>query len=112
MKGSPTPPTRPSIRKSLAGLERSLLDGERTRPAEQRRAAAVGDGGTTGALHDYLERVRNNAYAVTDEEVAELRRAGHGDDELFELTICAAYGAARERLDAGLAAVALAYESD
>src|SRR6185503_9841229 len=111
MKGSPTLPTRPSIRKSLAGLERSLLGGERTRPAEERREAAVG-GGTTGALHDYLERVRNSAYAVTDEEVAELRRAGHGDDELFELTICAAYGAARERLDSGLAAIALAYESD
>jgi len=104
-------PERATFRSALVALERSLLRGEATRSAADRRSAA-GPGDGEGPLAEYLQRVRLEAYAVTDEEVAELRRNGHSDDELFELTVCAAFGAARRQLDAGLAALAEAYDSD
>ena len=43
---------------------------------------------------------------MTDGDVDGLRAAGYSEDEIFELTVAAAYGAARKRLDAGLAAMA------
>jgi len=72
-----------------------------------RRAVAgeAGAGPVPDALASYIEKVRKHAYKVTDEDVAALRAAGYGDDELFELTIAAAWGAARERLEAGMRAL-------
>ena len=51
----------------------------------------------------YLEKVRLHAYKVTDEDVAELKRAGFSEDEIFEQTVSAAVAAGLERLYAGLA---------
>ena len=42
---------------------------------------------------------------VTDQMVAELAEAGASEDEVFEISVAAAYGAARRRLEAGLIAV-------
>lgn len=106
---APRAPKRPEFARALAGLERSLLSAEHKVPAADRQAAAGPDKGA-GAMGEYLDRVRKAADSVTDEEVAELRRHGHSDDEIFELTVCAAFGASRRRLDAGLAAIAAAYE--
>jgi alkylhydroperoxidase family enzyme len=104
-------PARSSFRRALSGLERSLLAGERCAPVSDRRAAAAGEP-REGPLHEYLERVRTEAHAVTDAEVAELRRLGHTDDEIFELTVCAAFGAAQRRLGAGQLAIAAAYDEE
>ena len=54
----------------------------------------------------YLRKVRLHAYKITDEEVERLRGGGWSEDQIFELTVAAAYGAGRRRLDAGLAALA------
>ena len=53
----------------------------------------------------YLEKVRHNAYKVTDEEVAALLASGHTEDEIYEATVGAALGAAAERYEAGLRAL-------
>jgi alkylhydroperoxidase family enzyme len=103
--------TNAKVRRDIEALERRITEGPGTVPAEQRRAAADAkpvEG--SAALAAYLEKVRKHAYKVTDEEVAALRAAGATDDELFELTVAAAFGAAKERLGAGLAAVATVYE--
>jgi len=42
--------------------------------------------------------------------VAALQAAGYTEDQLFELTVSAAVGAARVRLEAGLRALAAALE--
>jgi hypothetical protein len=63
----------------------------------------------SGPLGPYLDKVRDQATAVTDAEVARLRAGGHSDDELFELTVAAALGAASDRMEAGLRAIAEAF---
>ncbi len=76
---------------------------------ELRRAVSVVAGGGAAELPDdlrpYVEKVARNAYKVTDEDVEALRTAGYSDDAIFELTLAAALGAARMRLDAGLDAM-------
>ena len=56
-------------------------------------------------LRSYVDKVAQNAYKVTDEDVGALRAAGYSEDAIFELTLAAALGAARARLDAGLQAM-------
>ena len=51
----------------------------------------------------YLEKVRLQAYKVTDEDVEELKRAGFTEDEIFEHTVSEAVAAGLERLDAAMA---------
>jgi alkylhydroperoxidase family enzyme len=76
---------------------------------ELRRAVSVVASGGSAELPDdlrpYIEKVAKNAYKVTDDDVEALRAAGYSDDAIFELTLAAALGAARMRLDAGLAAM-------
>ena len=56
-------------------------------------------------LLSFVEKVRNHAYKVTDEDIATLKRSGHSEDEIFELTASAALGAALMRLERGLIAL-------
>jgi alkylhydroperoxidase family enzyme len=56
-------------------------------------------------LRPYVEKVAKHAYTVVDADVDRLREAGYSEDAIFELTLAAALGAARSRLEAGLAAM-------
>ena len=56
-------------------------------------------------LETYIEKVTLHAYKVTDEDIAKLKALGYSEDELFEITISAALGAGRSRLEFGLAAL-------
>ena len=51
-------------------------------------------------LAPYLAKVRSGAYAVTDDDVEELKRAGLSEDEIFEATVAAATAEGLRRLDA------------
>ena len=57
------------------------------------------------ALRAYVGKVHRHAYKVIDEDIAELRAAGYSEDQIFEATLAAAFGAGRARLSAGLAAL-------
>jgi alkylhydroperoxidase family enzyme len=46
------------------------------------------------------------ASKITDDDIAAARTAGLSEDEIFEITVCAAYGQALRQLEAGLAALA------
>jgi alkylhydroperoxidase family enzyme len=70
-----------------------------------RRAAAEG-GEVPPELAGYIDKVRRHAYRVTDDEVRDLVAAGYSEDQIFELTVAAAFGAAFDRLQAGLNAMA------
>jgi alkylhydroperoxidase family enzyme len=50
-------------------------------------------------LRPYLEKVARYAYKVTDKDVDRLKAAGYSEDELFELTVCAALGSGLARLE-------------
>jgi alkylhydroperoxidase family enzyme len=73
---------------------------------ERLREAARPEGPEPAVAHDYLERVRTGAYAISDEDVRALARAGLSEDEIFHLTVAAAVGAGLERLRAGLGTLA------
>jgi alkylhydroperoxidase family enzyme len=51
-----------------------------------------------------IQKLRENAYKITDEDYEVLRQAGYSNAQLFELTVCATLASAAERIDAGLAA--------
>jgi len=51
------------------------------------------------ALADYLEKVRDRAYAVTDRDVETLKEAGFSEDEIFEQTVAVAIAEGLRRLD-------------
>lgn len=69
-----------------------------------RRAAAAGEGVPRDAA-GYVNKVRRHAYRVTDADVDALRAAGYSEDQIFEMTVAAAHGAAAERLRSGLDAL-------
>ena len=51
----------------------------------------------------YLDKVRNEAYKVTDADVRALKDAGFSDDEIFEQTVAAAVAAGLQRIEQGIA---------
>ena len=56
-------------------------------------------------LKGYVEKVRQRAYKVSDEDVDVLRQNGYSEDEIFEITAAAAAGAAIMRLEHGMSAL-------
>jgi len=56
------------------------------------------------ALRALIEKVRHQAYRVTDEDFAPLR-GRYSEDELFEVVVAAALGAALTRVRAGMQAL-------
>jgi alkylhydroperoxidase family enzyme len=48
----------------------------------------------------YLEKVRAQAYDITDADVEELKDAGCSEDEIFEQTVAVAISEGLRRLDA------------
>ncbi len=95
-------PTR--HREALEALRASILDGQGVLSPEVRRAAASAEG-VPEPFTLYVEAIHRHAYRITDRVVSELGEAGASDDQLFEISVAAAYGASRARLDAGLRAL-------
>jgi len=94
----------------LDALASAILQGPGVLPPGSRQAAAQDDG-TPDPFEAYVDTVHRHAYRVTDEMVAGLAEAGANDDAVFEISVASAFGAARERLDAGLQALRAARES-
>ncbi len=69
-------------------------------PALRKAAGAAGDlPGETGV---YVKKVYDNAYRITDQDFFDLRKSGFSEEQIFEITVCAALGAGGIRLKAGL----------
>lgn len=94
----------PKFDTKLEHLEQRLLNGPGRLEPAIRQAAAAGHG-VPEVLGDYVEKVRSHAYLMTDQDVERLLEAGYSEDQIFELTVATAYGAARARLDRGLDAL-------
>lgn len=91
--------------KALARLEERLRSGPGELAPAARAAAIDAEPLPDPLAQRYVETLRQHAYKLTDRHLAELARAGWTDDQVFELTVAAAFGAAKGRLDAGLAAL-------
>jgi hypothetical protein len=91
--------------KALARLEQRLRTGPGELPPQTRAAAIDGDPLPDPLAEGYVETIRRHAYELTDRRLEELAEAGWTDGQVFELTGAGAFGAAKRRLDAGLAAL-------
>ena len=69
---------------------------------ERLRQAAQPDREAPPELAPYLDKVRRNAYKVTDEDILALRDAGYSEDVIFEQTVSVAVAAGLRRLEAAL----------
>ena len=91
-------------REKLDALGAAILNGRAVLPGATRQAAARNDR-VPEPFADLVDTIHRHAYRVMDRMVDGLAEAGASDDEVFEVSVAAAYGAARERLEAGLRAV-------
>jgi alkylhydroperoxidase family enzyme len=57
------------------------------------------------ALEQWIEKVARHAYKTTDDDVAALLAAGYSEDQIFEITVAAALGAAQARAECALRAL-------
>ncbi|HEX3346323.1 MAG TPA: hypothetical protein VHS09_17185 [Polyangiaceae bacterium] len=80
----------------------ALLRGPGATAAELRQACAGGE--APAELRALVEAIDRRPSEVTDADLAELR-AKYSEDELFEIIVAAAFGAADRRLQAGLRAL-------
>jgi hypothetical protein len=97
--------------KALARLEGLLRSGPGELEPTVRTAAIDADPLPDPLAQRYAETLRQHAYKLTDQDLEGLARAGWTDGQVFELTITAAFGAAKRRLDAGLAALSEAAQA-
>lgn len=85
-----------------------VLEGEGRASREQRKAA-FDNTGVAEPARALIDKVARHANEITDEDVA-AARTQLGEDEIFELAVCAAIGEAKRQLDNALAALAAATE--
>ncbi|MEU0797215.1 hypothetical protein ABZ342_44740 [Amycolatopsis sp. NPDC005961] len=82
-----------------ADLRESVFEQPARTSPELRRAAGTGDG-LAEPWRDYAALVRDASHRITDDDVRRLLAAGHSEDEVFEVTVAAAVGAALHSFDA------------
>ena len=75
----------------------ALLDAPGSVPSDVRRAIAFG--APPADLAPLVQKIRTDARSVTDRDIDALR-GRYTEDQLFEVIVSAAFGAAHERLTA------------
>jgi hypothetical protein len=69
------------------------------------RAASRPDRPVPERMGAYAQKVRTEAYRITDDDLTALQEAGFSEDEIFEQTVSLAVAAGLERFRAGTAAL-------
>ena len=85
-----------------AATRRAVVDGPGSTDTTIRRQVASGQ--PPPELAVLVQKIRDHAYRVTDADVDALR-GRYSEDQLFELIVAAALGAAEDRLKAAMAAL-------
>ena len=80
----------------------ALLRGAGATPSELRQAIAAGR--APAELVSLVEKIRSRVWSVTDLDINALREL-YSEEQLFEIIVSAAFGAADERLQAALRAL-------
>jgi len=86
-------------------LVNRVLDSDAQAPRELRRAA-FDNAGLDGPARTLIEKVAQRSYQVTDEDAAAVRAAGLSEDQIFEIMVCGAVGAADRQYKSAFAALA------
>lgn len=92
------------VTRAREALVKRVLEGPGSAGIDARRAAFL-NRGVPEAARALVDKVARHAWKVTDADVEAARSAGLSEDEIFELTVCAAIGQATRQLDAALAAL-------
>jgi alkylhydroperoxidase family enzyme len=71
-----------------------------TEPLDELRAVVERTPLAPPAMADYLAKVHDRAYTITDADVESLKAAGCSEDEIFEQTVSVAISEGLRRLDA------------
>jgi alkylhydroperoxidase family enzyme len=90
------------LRELQEATAQAVLRGPGTTPAELRQAVARGE--PPEELAALVDKIRRHAYRVTDEDLETLRDR-YTEDQIFEVVVAAALGAAEARLHAGMRAL-------
>jgi hypothetical protein len=88
----------------VASLGAAVFEGDGVVDRSLRRAAGSGLD-VPEPWTAYVANVRDASYRVTDEDVVALKAAGCSEEEIFEMTVAAATGAAMHRFQAGVRAL-------
>ena len=89
---------------AVADLRHSVLRRPATTVPALRLAAAIGDP-LPEPWQAYAAAVRDASYTITDSDIDKLLAAGPTEDQVFEVTVAAAVGAALDSFDAGMSAL-------
>jgi hypothetical protein len=97
-------------RKHVAALRTAIVETAGELDPDVRRRILEGHA-TGGELDRYTDKVRNAAWEIEDEDVETLKRAGVGEDAIYEATLAAALGAGLSRLERALGALSRTCET-
>jgi hypothetical protein len=97
--------THPYKRVLHEALVRRILSGDAKTPPDY-RLRAFDNADLAEPLSKLVTEVDTGAGHVTDDDINAAKAAGYSEDQIFELVICAAVGAAKRQYDAGLSALA------
>lgn len=100
-----------AVSKLRAAVTERVLDGAGT-TSPARRRAAFDNTNVEEPARALVDKVAKTAWKVSDEDIAAARAAGLAEDEIFELTIAAAFGQSTRQLTAALAAVDEAFAKE
>jgi AhpD family alkylhydroperoxidase len=84
----------------VENLRHAVFTAPATTAPALRRAAATGED-LDEPWRSYTALVRDASHRITDADVTRLTAAGHTEDEIFEVTVAAAAGAALHTFDTG-----------
>ena len=92
------------IKQARKALASRILEGDGKASPSDRRAA-FNNSGLAELLATLVDKVARHAYRVTDEDITVVRLSGIGEDQVFEIVVCAAIGQATRQYDTALAAL-------
>jgi hypothetical protein len=82
-----------------------ILEGAGKASPSQRHAAFE-NAGLSGPLGILMDKVASCAYQVTDEDISAVMTSGASEDQIFELVVCSAVGAATRQYEGALSILA------
>jgi hypothetical protein len=94
----------PDIRKARKALESRILEGDGDASISG-RWAAFNNNSLAEPLRTLVDRVAKHANMVTDEDITAAKVSGLGEDQIFEIVVCAAVGQATRQYETALAAL-------
>jgi hypothetical protein len=92
------------IMEARGALVERILEG-RGRASSSCRRAAFDNAGLEGLLALLVDRVAGHPHEMTDRDIAAVRACGLSEDQIFEVVICGAVGAAIRQHDRALCAL-------